>query len=107
MGRMEEIKGYKHLLTFGNGPRTCLGKNFALLEVKVRCRCFLFLFARAVIIPSDTIWQAVLSVLIRNFSFELPHGPETKLDHYRSFIVRPKVAGEEGGRVPMVVKRVE
>ena len=39
IGRMEEIKGYKHLLTFVNGPRACLGKNFALLEVKVRCRC--------------------------------------------------------------------
>ena len=40
VGRMEEVKGHKHILTFGNGPRTCLGKNFALLEIKVRCRCF-------------------------------------------------------------------
>jgi len=36
MGRMEEVKGYRNLLTFGNGSRTCLGKNFALLEFKVR-----------------------------------------------------------------------
>ena len=52
-------------------------------------------------------FQAVVSVLVRNFSFELPHGPETKLDRHRSFIVRPKVAGEEGPRVPLVVTRVE
>ena len=49
----------------------------------------------------------VLSVLVRDFSFELPHGPETKLDRCQSFIVRAKVAGEEGSRVPLVVKRVE
>ena len=107
MGRMQEVKGYKHLLTFGNGSRMCLGKNFALLEVKVRYRCLVSSFARAVIIRSDTIWQAVLSVLVRNFSFEFPHGPETKLDRYQSFIMHPKVAGEEGPRVPLVVKRVE
>ena len=44
MGKLEEIKGYKHILTFGSGPRTCLGKNFALLEVKVRCCCLIFSF---------------------------------------------------------------
>ena len=35
-GRWTEIQGYKHLLTFGNGPRMCLGKNFAVTEIKVR-----------------------------------------------------------------------
>ena len=35
-GRWTEIQGYKHLLTFGNGPRTCVGKNFAINEIKVR-----------------------------------------------------------------------
>ena len=36
VGRAAEIPGYKHLLTFSNGPRTCLGRNFALVELKVR-----------------------------------------------------------------------
>ena len=34
-GRWTEIQGYKHLLTFGNGPRMCVGKNFAISEIKV------------------------------------------------------------------------
>ena len=31
-----DIQGYRHILTFSDGPRTCLGKSFALAEFKVR-----------------------------------------------------------------------
>lgn len=34
--RAQEIQGHKHLLTFVDGPRTCLGRQFALAEFKVR-----------------------------------------------------------------------
>ena len=34
--KAKEIQGYRHLLTFVNGPRACLGKNFAVTEFKVR-----------------------------------------------------------------------
>ena len=33
--RMKEVQGHRHLLTFVDGPRTCLGKGFALAEFKV------------------------------------------------------------------------
>jgi cytochrome P450 len=33
--RAQEIQGYRHLLTFSDGPRICLGKGFALAEFKV------------------------------------------------------------------------
>jgi hypothetical protein len=33
--RAKEIQGHRHLLTFVDGPRTCLGKGFALAEFKV------------------------------------------------------------------------
>lgn len=30
-----QVQGHRHLLTFSDGPRTCLGKGFALVEFKV------------------------------------------------------------------------
>ncbi|KAG6839924.1 hypothetical protein C0991_010334 [Blastosporella zonata] len=38
--RAAEIQGHKHILTFSDGPRTCLGKTFAITQLKVRlCVC--------------------------------------------------------------------
>ena len=34
--RARELAGHRHLLTFFDGPRMCIGKNFALAEFKVR-----------------------------------------------------------------------
>ncbi|KAK7053758.1 cytochrome P450 [Favolaschia claudopus] len=79
-----QLQGYRHLLTFHDGPRTCLGKAFALAEFK-----------------------AVLSVLIRNYVFEFPNGPDTQIEHHVAIVPRPKVAGEKGTRVPLRVKRLQ
>jgi cytochrome P450 len=35
-GRINELRGYRHLMTFFDGPKTCLGKGFALTEFKAR-----------------------------------------------------------------------
>ena len=35
MERAKDLQGHRHLLTFVDGPRTCLGKGFALAEFKV------------------------------------------------------------------------
>ncbi|KAJ7031179.1 cytochrome P450 [Mycena alexandri] len=80
----KEFLGHRHLLTFHDGPRICLGKSFALAEFK-----------------------AVLSVLVRNFVFEFPDGPTTKIEHHDAIVPRPKVAGQNGAKVPMKVRRVE
>ncbi|KAJ7015768.1 cytochrome P450 [Mycena alexandri] len=82
--RAKEIQGHRHLITFLDGPRTCLGKSFALAEFK-----------------------AVLSVLIKNFTFEFPGGPETEIGIHRALIPRPKVVGQPGANVPMRVRRAE
>ncbi|KAJ7243084.1 cytochrome P450 [Mycena rebaudengoi] len=82
--RANELLGYRHLLTFHDGPRTCLGRAFALAEFK-----------------------ATLSVLIRHFSFEFPDGPDTKIENHITIMPRPKVAGLSGAQVPLRVRRVE
>ncbi|KAG9309786.1 cytochrome P450 [Chiua virens] len=79
--KAREVQGHRHLLTFTDGPRTCLGKNFAVAEFK-----------------------AVLSVLVKNFVFEMRDGPETKLEMSRGILPRPRVAGEEGCKIPLRVK---
>ncbi|KAF7351314.1 Cytochrome P450 [Mycena sanguinolenta] len=79
--RAQELQGYRHLLTFSDGPRMCLGKVFAVTEFK-----------------------AVLSVLLRNFTFELPRGPDTAIGRHRNLLPRPKIEGEAGYDVPLKIQ---
>ncbi|KAJ6553276.1 cytochrome P450 [Mycena capillaripes] len=82
--RAKELQGYHHLLTFHDGPRICLGRAFALAEIK-----------------------AVISVLIRQYAFEFPDGRETKIEEQELLVSRPKVVGHDGTKVPLRVRRVE
>ena len=97
----KDIHGHRHLLTFSDGPRICLGRGFALAEFKV---CVISLLLIPASDPKST--QAVLSVLIRKYSFEMINGPETELDRHVSILTRPKVAGEHGAALPMRVRQV-
>ncbi|KAI6037503.1 cytochrome P450 [Pisolithus marmoratus] len=80
--KAQEVKGYRHLLTFSDGPRTCIGKLFAIAEIKT-----------------------VLSVVVKNFVLEMRDGPDTKVDIARGITLRPKVAGEEGIKVPLRLRQ--
>jgi hypothetical protein len=51
--------------------------------------------------------QTVLSVLVKNFVFELRDGPETKLEIGRGILPRPKLVGEVGTKTPLRVRRFE
>ena len=53
------------------------------------------------------LMQAVLGVLIKNYRFELPDGPETKIEYCRGVLPRPRVAGQQGANVPMHVRRAD
>ncbi|KIK76151.1 hypothetical protein PAXRUDRAFT_170751, partial [Paxillus rubicundulus Ve08.2h10] len=81
--RAKEIQGHQHILTFSDGPRKCLGKGFAVSQMK-----------------------AVLSVFIRTFTFEFRDGPGTKVGIGPGVLPRPKIVGEERSSVPLRVRRV-
>ena len=49
----------------------------------------------------------MLSILVKNFVFELRDGPETVIEMARGILPRPKVAGEQGTAVPLRVRRFE
>ncbi|PFH47813.1 hypothetical protein AMATHDRAFT_50010 [Amanita thiersii Skay4041] len=83
-GPAKDFHGHRHLYTFSDGPRICLGKGFALAEFK-----------------------AVLSVLIRNFSYEMLEGTNTEIELHTSILPRPKLKGEMSASFPMRVRRVE
>ncbi|KAL1718549.1 cytochrome P450 [Schizophyllum commune] len=78
LGPARELQGHKHLMTFIDGPRMCLGRGFALAEFK-----------------------SVLSTLIKNYIFEWPHGEDKQILRYRTIVFRPRVEGEDGPRVPL------
>ncbi|KAF7316002.1 Cytochrome P450 [Mycena indigotica] len=81
--------GYHHTMVFLDGPRTCLGKGFALAEIKACQRLI------------------VLSLFIRKFVFAPRDGPQTQYERAMFLGPHPKVAGEIGGRLPIRVTRVE
>ncbi|KIM65582.1 hypothetical protein SCLCIDRAFT_22490 [Scleroderma citrinum Foug A] len=81
--KAQEIYGYRHLLTFSDGPRACLGTGFVLAELK-----------------------AVLSVLVKAFVFEMRDGPKTEVELGWGLLRRPKVSGESVGSSPMLLSKV-
>ncbi|KAG2144211.1 cytochrome P450 [Suillus clintonianus] len=83
-GKAKDVQGHRHLLTFIDGPRTCLGKDFAVAEFKT-----------------------VLLILVKNFVFEMRDGPDTKVEVGRGILPRPRVVGEDGVGVPLKVRRYE
>ena len=48
-----------------------------------------------------------MSVLVRNYKFELRDGPETKIGTMTTLTPRAKIEGESGWAVPMRVRRIE
>jgi hypothetical protein len=50
-------------------------------------------------------FKAVLSVLVRNFTFKFLAGLETKIGSHRNILAGPKVEGEAGCDVPLKIRQ--
>ncbi|KAG2739224.1 cytochrome P450 [Suillus brevipes Sb2] len=84
-GARDALHGYRHLMTFGDGARMCLGRLFALTEFK-----------------------AVLFVLVQSFVFEMADGPGVQIVESLGTLPRPRVVGSaEAESVPLRVRRYE
>ncbi|KZO93779.1 cytochrome P450 [Calocera viscosa TUFC12733] len=70
--KVTDIQGFHHLLTFIDGPRNCIGKNFAVAEFK-----------------------AAISVLIRNFSFA-PLNDGSEVHRVLTLVQRVRTKGQDG-----------
>ncbi|KAG1842971.1 cytochrome P450 [Suillus subluteus] len=64
------LQGYRHLMTFHDGARMCLGRLFAFTEFK-----------------------AVLFVLVRNFVFEMADGLGVPIVESLGTVPRPRIVG--------------
>ncbi|KAJ2919234.1 hypothetical protein MD484_g1089, partial [Candolleomyces efflorescens] len=68
----------RQLMAFSEGPRTCLGRAFALLELKI----------------------AILT-LVSQFKFRC----DVEIEEFQSFVVRPRVKGQTASSLPLLVSR--
>jgi hypothetical protein len=90
-----EISGHRDLLTFSDGPRIYLWRVFALAEFKV----------------SDI--HSLQTHSATELRASRQHSPypklfaATKIENHRSILWQLKVAGQEGPKVPLKVKRVD
>ncbi|EIW86397.1 cytochrome P450 [Coniophora puteana RWD-64-598 SS2] len=67
----------RDLLAFSSGPRACLGRSFALAEMK-----------------------ALALTLLQNFAFSC----EEDIEPFQSFVIRPRVKGQGISSLPLVVQ---
>ncbi|EJU05965.1 cytochrome P450 [Dacryopinax primogenitus] len=79
--KVTEIQGFHHLLTFIDGPRNCIGKNFAVAEFK-----------------------AAMSVIISSFAFA-PLTDGSDIQRVRTLVQRVRNKGYDG--LLLRVSRVE
>ena len=97
-GRVAE---HQQVFSFSDGPRICLGKPFAIAEIKV---CRMFIAFGTLLLLKHT--QSTLAQLVRRYRFEFPNGKDTRIGIHMRLLPRPKVEGEEGTNIPLRVYMV-
>jgi hypothetical protein len=70
--------------TLMNDAYSCLGRSFAVTNMK-----------------------ALLSALIKRYTFELPGGPKTKFGVETTIVPRPVMEGQEGFTMPILVRKMD
>ncbi|KAH8813936.1 cytochrome P450 [Flagelloscypha sp. PMI_526] len=82
--RAKELQGFKHILTFSDGPRICLGRHFARAQMK-----------------------ALVVTVVKNFTLEFEDPTKTELEVHMGLTPRPKMKGSKEANVPLRIRKVE
>ncbi|TFK76723.1 cytochrome P450 [Pluteus cervinus] len=78
--KQEGLRPYgREIFAFSKGPRSCIGKAFAIAEIKV-----------------------LTITILRHFSFTCPY----KIEPFQSFVIRPRVKGQGPSSLPLIVRRI-
>ncbi|KAG7090808.1 hypothetical protein E1B28_009892 [Marasmius oreades] len=77
----EGIRHGREIFAFSEGPRACIGKTFALTELKV-----------------------LVTTLLRQFQFSLSCTHD--IEAFQSFVIRPRVRGEGPSSLPLVIQKI-
>ncbi|KAL0950665.1 hypothetical protein HGRIS_007450 [Hohenbuehelia grisea] len=75
----EKSRTRREIFAFSEGPRGCIGKQFAITEIK-----------------------ALLVTLLRQYSFSNPY----EIEAFQSFVIRPRIKGQSSSSLPLLVRRV-
>ncbi|KAK7041953.1 hypothetical protein VNI00_008935 [Paramarasmius palmivorus] len=75
----EGIRHDREIFAFSEGPRVCIGKEFALTEIK-----------------------ALVTVLLRQYSFSC----NRDIEPFQSFVIRPRIKGQGPSSLPLVVRKL-
>ncbi|KAJ3910411.1 cytochrome P450 [Lentinula edodes] len=77
--KKQGLRHEREILAFSEGPRSCIGKNFALCEIK-----------------------SLIITLLRQFSFTCPY----EIEAFQSFVIRPRIKGQGPSSLPLIVRKV-
>ncbi|KAF8898335.1 cytochrome P450 [Infundibulicybe gibba] len=73
------IRADREIFSFSEGPRSCIGRAFAVAEIKV-----------------------LVVTLIRQFSLSCRH----EIEAFQSFVIRPRIKGQGPSSLPLVVRKI-
>ncbi|KAG6837898.1 hypothetical protein H0H93_013051 [Arthromyces matolae] len=73
------VRDGRDLLAFSEGPRSCIGKAFALAEIKT-----------------------LVATLLTQYAFSCPY----QIEPFQSFVIRPRVKGQLHSSLPLLVRKL-
>ncbi|KAK0233773.1 cytochrome P450 [Armillaria fumosa] len=92
----EGVRHGREIFAFSEGPRSCIGKAFAMCEIKESLTPLMDLFFIL------TLQQVLMVTLLRQFSFTCSY----EIEPFQSFVIRPRIKGQGPSSLPLRVRKL-